>query len=74
MNLDQELGVSLGAGDVGDGDSGLRARTVESLEQLGSWECGGQIETASIRSWLARASAMEFPISSNESPSVWDRI
>jgi hypothetical protein len=41
MNLDQELGVSLGAGGVGDGDSGLRVRAVESLEQLGSWECGG---------------------------------
>jgi hypothetical protein len=40
MNLDQELGVSLGAGGVGDGDSGLRVRAVESLEQLGSWECG----------------------------------
>jgi hypothetical protein len=40
MSLDQELGVSLGAEDVGDGDSGLRVRVAESLEQLGSWECG----------------------------------
>ena len=50
--------------------SGIHAVNISSPVRKGT----DRHETASIRSWLARASAMELPISSNESPSVWDRI